>query len=127
MNAESARKPESAGQRAGALQSVGMPASAAPVADAGTGSAATTSGALPADTTELEPYTRRPRRRRLLLIAGPLAVALGALYALIRSRIEEVWLVEALKQSVPPKTIDTNMAAFDKGKRYVQSHFLRET
>lgn len=79
MNAESARKPESAGQRAAALQSVGMPASAAPVADAGTGSAATTSGALPADTTELEPYTRRPRRRRLLLIAGPLAVALGAL------------------------------------------------
>jgi len=55
------------------------------------------------------------------------AVALGALYALIRSRIEEVWLVEALKQSVPPKTVDTNMAAFDKGKRYVQSHFLRGT
>lgn len=55
------------------------------------------------------------------------AVALGALYALIRSRIEDVSLVEALKQSVPPKTIDINMAAFDKGKRYVQSHFLRET
>jgi indolepyruvate ferredoxin oxidoreductase beta subunit len=54
-------------------------------------------------------------------------VALGALYALIRDRIEEASLMEALKQSVPPKTIDTNMAAFDKGKSYVQSHFLRET
>jgi len=45
---------------------------------------------------------------------------------LIRNRIEEASLVEALKQSVPPKTTDTNMAAFDKGKRYVQSHFFRE-
>ena len=55
------------------------------------------------------------------------AVALGALYALIRNRIEETSLVEALKQSVPPKTIDANVAAFDKGKRYVQSHLVRET
>ena len=79
MNAEAARKRESAGPRAGALQSVVTPASAAPVADGGAGSAASTVGALPADATGLEPYSRRPRLRRRLLVAGPLIVALAGL------------------------------------------------
>ena len=79
MNAEAARKPESAGQRAGTLQSVGTPVSAAPVADGGAGSAATTAGVLPTDATALEPYSPRPRLRRRLLVAGPLIVALAGL------------------------------------------------
>lgn len=81
MNAEAARKrnDDPAGQRAGALQPVGTPASTAPVADAGAASAATTAAALPGDAAELEPYTRRPRLRRRLLVAGPVVVALAGL------------------------------------------------
>lgn len=54
-------------------------------------------------------------------------VALGALYALISRHIDEEPLLEALTQSVPPKTLDLNLAAFEKGKRYVQPRFALET
>jgi 2-oxoglutarate ferredoxin oxidoreductase subunit gamma len=54
-------------------------------------------------------------------------VALGALYALIGRHIDETVLLEALTQSVPPNTLDLNLAAFQKGKRYVQTTFALET
>ena len=48
-------------------------------------------------------------------------VALGALYALIGDLIEEAPLLEALRKSVPAKTLDLNLGAFEKGKQYVQT------
>lgn len=51
---------------------------------------------------------------------------LGALYALIASRVRETDLLKALQDNVPPATVDRNMAAFEKGKNYVRSHFCPE-
>jgi len=53
-------------------------------------------------------------------------VALGALYALIDKHIDEAPLLKALTHGVPPRTIDLNLAAFQKGKRYVQTCFALE-
>ena len=52
--------------------------------------------------------------------------ALGALYALIADLVQEPDLLRALKESVSPATFDRNTAAFEKGKEYVQSHFIPE-
>ena len=52
--------------------------------------------------------------------------ALGALYALIAGQIREPDLLSALREGVPPATVDRNTAAFEKGKNYVQSHFTPE-
>lgn len=53
--------------------------------------------------------------------------ALGALYALITNMISEADLLRAVKESVPPATVERNTAAFEKGKNYVQSHFNLES
>jgi len=47
------------------------------------------------------------------------SVALGALYALISDRIHEASIINAIETVVPSKTIETNLAAFEKGKQYV--------
>jgi 2-oxoglutarate ferredoxin oxidoreductase subunit gamma len=52
--------------------------------------------------------------------------ALGALYALIADLIREPDLLSALREGVPPATVDRNTAAFEKGKHYVRSHFTPE-
>jgi 2-oxoglutarate ferredoxin oxidoreductase subunit gamma len=51
------------------------------------------------------------------------AVALGALYQIIRERIQEIHLLQAIRESVPVKTVDNNLAAFETGRRYVRDHF----
>jgi 2-oxoglutarate ferredoxin oxidoreductase subunit gamma len=53
-------------------------------------------------------------------------VALGALCALIPDLIREIDLLAALRQGVPPATLDRNTAAFEKGKNYVLSHIRPE-
>ena len=47
------------------------------------------------------------------------SVALGALYALISDRIHEASIINAIETVLPSKTIETNLAAFEKGKQYV--------
>ncbi|MCF8038532.1 MAG: 2-oxoacid:acceptor oxidoreductase family protein [Desulfohalobiaceae bacterium] len=46
------------------------------------------------------------------------SVALGALYWLIQDKIAEESIQKALADSVPPKTLEGNIAAFDQGKTY---------
>lgn len=53
-------------------------------------------------------------------------VALGALYALIGGLIDEAPLLAALRSAVPAKTLDLNLSAFEKGKRYVQTRLALE-
>jgi 2-oxoglutarate ferredoxin oxidoreductase subunit gamma len=53
-------------------------------------------------------------------------VALGALYALIADTIDEAALLKALEAGVPAATLGLNRAAFEQGKRYVQSFFALE-
>lgn len=48
---------------------------------------------------------------------------LGALYACIADLIREPDLAQALRESVPPATVDRNLAAFEKGKNFVRSTF----
>lgn len=52
--------------------------------------------------------------------------ALGALYAFIAEMIREFDLVQALRENVPIATVDRNVAAFEKGKKFVQSTFVLE-
>jgi 2-oxoglutarate ferredoxin oxidoreductase subunit gamma len=52
--------------------------------------------------------------------------ALGALYALIPELVQEPDLLQAIRESVSPATFEGNSAAFEKGKQYVQSHFILE-
>ena len=51
------------------------------------------------------------------------AVALGALYPLIRNLVKAESLKQALSESVPPKTVDANLKAFEKGRAYMQTHY----
>ena len=53
-------------------------------------------------------------------------VVLGALYAFIADLIRESDLLETLRESVPPATVDGNLAAFEKGKNFVRSTFVLE-
>lgn len=48
---------------------------------------------------------------------------LGALHAFIAELIREADLVQALRESVPPATVDRNLAAFEKGRDFVRSAF----
>jgi 2-oxoglutarate ferredoxin oxidoreductase subunit gamma len=78
-----------------------------------------------------------PRSERFRVVAVPtLAIAqetgdvkfqnmaaLGALHALMEGLVQEGDLLQAVKENVPPATVDGNLAAFAKGKNYVQSHF----
>jgi len=50
------------------------------------------------------------------------SVALGALYPLIKPFVSEDSLRKALTDNVPPKTVEPNMKAFEKGKTYLTSH-----
>ena len=52
--------------------------------------------------------------------------ALGALYAVIADLVDEPDLLRALEESVSPATVAGNVAAFEKGKEYVQSRFMGE-
>jgi 2-oxoglutarate ferredoxin oxidoreductase subunit gamma len=52
--------------------------------------------------------------------------ALGALYALIADLVDEPDLLRALEESVSPVTVAGNVAAFEKGKEYVQTRFTGE-
>ncbi|MGD2038324.1 MAG: 2-oxoacid:acceptor oxidoreductase family protein [Desulfobacterales bacterium] len=58
------------------------------------------------------------------------AVALGALAAILNRRIKKESLARAIAENVPPKTIDKNMAAFEKGWAHVwpgvQSRHIKE-
>lgn len=47
------------------------------------------------------------------------AVALGALAAILNSRIKKESLAQAVAENVPPKTIEKNIAAFEKGWAHV--------
>jgi len=47
------------------------------------------------------------------------AVALGALAALLRSKIKKESLALAISENVPPKTIKKNLAAFEKGWAHI--------
>ena len=40
--------------------------------------------------------------------------------------IREFDLVQALRENVPIATVDRNVAAFEKGKKFVQSTFVLE-
>ena len=51
------------------------------------------------------------------------AVALGALYPLIKAITKEDSLRQALSENVPEKTIAANLKAFEKGKEYIQGHY----
>ena len=51
------------------------------------------------------------------------AVALGALYPLIRNLVSEASLKQALSESVPSKTVDANLKAFEKGLAYIRTHY----
>ena len=51
------------------------------------------------------------------------AVALGALYPLIRNLVSEASLKQALSESVPSKTVDANLKAFEKGLAYISAHY----
>ena len=65
--------------------------------------------------------------------AAPAALAtvatavLGALYACIADKIREPDIVQALRESVPPATADRNVAAFEKGKQFIQSALAVES
>ena len=52
---------------------------------------------------------------------------LGALYACIADRIREPDVVQALRESVPPASADRNVAAFEKGKQFIQSALAVES
>ena len=52
--------------------------------------------------------------------------ALGALYALIADLVRETDLLNALREGVPPATVDRNTAAFEKGRDFVRSHLRLE-
>ncbi len=51
------------------------------------------------------------------------AAALGALHPLIRHLVKEASLKQALSESVPPKTVDANLKAFEKGLAYIRKHY----
>ena len=51
------------------------------------------------------------------------AVALGALYPLIKDYLKESSLREAMGENVPPETRKANMAAFAKGIQYIKDHY----
>ena len=52
--------------------------------------------------------------------------ALGALYALIPDLVREPDLLRAIRESVPPATLDRNTAAFNRGRDYVESRPTQE-
>jgi 2-oxoglutarate ferredoxin oxidoreductase subunit gamma len=52
-------------------------------------------------------------------------VALGALHAVIVDLISEDALKDAIQATVPPDTLAPNLAAFDKGKQYINRHLKR--
>ena len=88
--------------------------------------------------TDSEGVTSVPRPERFRMVPVPaLAIAretgsvkaqnmavLGALHALIADLVGESDLLRALEESVSPATLAGNMAAFEKGKEYVQSRFM---
>ena len=47
------------------------------------------------------------------------AVALGALAAILHSEIKKESLAQAIAENVPPRTLEKNMAAFEKGWAHV--------
>ena len=51
------------------------------------------------------------------------SVALGALYPLIKGFVKETSLKQALSENVPPKTVDSNLKAFEKGFEHIQKHY----
>ena len=51
------------------------------------------------------------------------SVALGALYPLIQGFVKETSLKQALSENVPPKTVDSNLKAFEKGFEHIQKHY----
>ena len=51
------------------------------------------------------------------------SVALGALYPLLKALIKKTSLTRALKEIVPPKTRKANIAAFEKGSRYLEDYY----
>jgi Pyruvate/2-oxoacid:ferredoxin oxidoreductase gamma subunit len=53
-------------------------------------------------------------------------VALGALYAVMADLLPEADLVKAIRESVPSKTVDRNLAAFEQGKTFIRSNFALE-
>ena len=54
------------------------------------------------------------------------AVALGALYPLIKNLLTETSVRQALSEGVPLETVDENIKAFDKGMEYIQAHFTTD-
>jgi 2-oxoglutarate ferredoxin oxidoreductase subunit gamma len=54
------------------------------------------------------------------------AVALGAFYSTIQDFISEKSLKRALEDAVPQNTIIVNLAAFEKGRRYIISNYFIE-
>ena len=54
------------------------------------------------------------------------AVALGALAALLRSKIKKESLALAISENVPPKTIKKNLAAFEKGWDHIGKVYFPE-
>ncbi len=53
-------------------------------------------------------------------------VVLGALYPFIDDRLRESDLLGALRENVPPATLNGNLTAFEKGQTFVRSTFVVE-
>ena len=51
------------------------------------------------------------------------SVLLGALYPILEKLVKETSLRQALSENVPPKTVDTNLKAFNKGMEYIHTHY----
>lgn len=50
-------------------------------------------------------------------------VALGALGALLATRIRDASLRQALEENVPPKTRSANLSAYERGKAFIMEHY----
>lgn len=53
-------------------------------------------------------------------------VALGALYPLIKDLLKKSSLQKAIEESVPPKTREINLTAFESGLEYIEAHYPKK-
>jgi len=54
------------------------------------------------------------------------SIALGGLSAVLGDLIKTEALETALESSVPPKTVKTNLSAFELGRKYVQENYVED-